>query len=118
MSNALRKVVDLATLNISRNTRAMLMNFCIIDTEIVQILICVCKVFYLFQQIFACGKVKGNATKRQKTSAFKHFLLPRYSKNELRSEIKSPEQRMIYLNKGQPESRAICKFILHVIQNA
>ena len=89
VSNALGKVVDLTTLNILRTARAMLMNFCIVNTPRGQILICGCKVFCLFQQIFACGKVKGNTTKWQKTSAFKHFLFPKYSRNELYSEIKS-----------------------------
>ena len=92
VSNVLRKVVDLTTLNILRTTRAMLMNFCIINTQRGQILI-----FRLFRPIFTCGKVKGNTTKRQKTSAFKYFLLPRHFK--VHSEIKSPVQRMIYLNK-------------------
>ena len=87
LSNSPRKVVDLTTLNI---LKTMLMSFCITDTPRGQIRICGCKVFRLFQQIFACGKVNGNTTKRQKTSAFKNFLLPRYSKNELHSEIKSP----------------------------
>ena len=68
----------------------MLVNFCIINTQRGQILICGCKVLCLFQQVFACGKVKGNITKRQKTSAFKYFLLPRYSKNEMHSEIECP----------------------------
>ena len=92
VSNVLRKVVDLTTLNILRTTRAMLMNFCIINTQRGQILI-----FRLFRPIFTCGKVKGNTTKRLKTSAFKYFLLPRHFK--VHSEIKSPVQRMIYLNK-------------------
>ena len=52
----------------------MLVNFCIINTQRGQILICGCKVFCLLQQIFACGKVKGNTTKRQKTSVFKYFF--------------------------------------------
>ena len=61
-------------------TRAMLMNFCAVLTPRCQILIWVCKVFRVFQRIFACEKVKGNIMKRQKTSALKHFSLPRYSK--------------------------------------
>ena len=92
VSNILRKVVDLTILNILRTTRAMLINFCIINTSRGQIPICGCKVFCLFQHIFFCGNVNSNTTKRQKTSAFKHFLLLRYSKNELHSEIKSPPQ--------------------------
>ena len=36
--------------------------------------------FCLFQQTFTYEKVKGNIIKRQKTSGFKHFSLPRYSK--------------------------------------
>ena len=92
VSNILRKVVDLTILNILRTTRAMLINFCIINTPRGQIPICRCKVFCLFQHIFFCGNVNSNTTKRQKTSAFKHFLLLRYSKNELHSEIKSPSQ--------------------------
>ena len=99
VSNVLRKVVDLTTLNILRTTTAMLMNFCIINTQRGHILICGCKVFCLFQQIFVCGKVKGNTTKRHKALAFTYFLLPRHSKNELHSEIKSLVQKMIYLNK-------------------
>ena len=59
VSNAFRKVVDLTTLNILRTTRAMLLNFCIVNTPKGQILICGCKIFCLLQQIFACGKVKG-----------------------------------------------------------
>ena len=64
MLNVLRKEVDLTTLNVLRTTRAMLMNFCIINTQRGQILIFGSKVFYLFQQIFSCGKVKGNTTKK------------------------------------------------------
>ena len=64
MLNVLRKEVDLTTLNVLRTTRAMLMNFCIINTQRGQILIFGSKVFYLFQQIFSCGRVKGNTTKK------------------------------------------------------
>ena len=77
----------------------MLVSFCIVNTQRGQILVCGCKVLCLFQQVFACGKVKGYITKRQKTSAFKYFLLPRYSKNGTHSEMECPVQRMIYLNK-------------------
>ena len=99
VSNVLRKLADLTTENILRIARAMLVNVCIINIQRGQILICRCKVFCLFHQIFACERLKGNTTERQKTSAFKYSLLPRYSSNELHSEIKSPAQRMIYLNK-------------------
>ena len=47
---------------------------------LLSILIWVCKVFCLFQQTFAGENFKGNIMKRQKTSALKHFSLPRYSK--------------------------------------
>ena len=77
----------------------MFVSFCIVNTQRGQILVCGWKVLCLFQQVFACGKVKGYITKRQKTSAFKYFLLPRYSKNGTHSEIECPVQRMIYLNK-------------------
>ena len=60
MSNFLEKVADLTTVNIMRTTRAMFMNFCIVNTPRCQ--------------------VKGNIMKRQKTSALKHFSLPKYSK--------------------------------------
>ena len=63
-----------------RTERAMLINVCIVDTPRCQILIWVCKVFSLFQQTFACEKVRGNIMKRQKTSALKHFSLSKYSK--------------------------------------
>ena len=78
MSNVLEKVVDLTTSNIMRATRAKLMNCCIVNTPKCQILIWMYKVFCLFQQTFSCEK--GNIMKTQKTSAFKHFSLPRYSK--------------------------------------
>ena len=58
MSNFLEKV------NIMRTARAMLMNFCIVDTPRGQILIWVCEVFFLFQETFAREKVKGNIMKR------------------------------------------------------
>ena len=48
---------------------------CIVNTPRCQILIWVCKVFCLFQQTFACEKIKGNIMKRQKTSALKRFQL-------------------------------------------
>ena len=67
--------------NIIRSTRAMLMNFCIVNTPRCQILIWVCKVFCVFQLPFACEKVESTIMKMQKTSAFKHFSLPKYSKN-------------------------------------
>ena len=54
VSNAMGKVVDLTTLNIFRNTRAM--------------------------WILACDKVEGSNIESQKTSTFKYFSLPRYSK--------------------------------------
>ena len=92
MSNVLEEVVDLTTLNIMRSTRAMLMKFCIVSTPRCQVLIWVCKVFYLFRQNFACEKVKGNIMKRQKTSGLKHFSLPRYSKNGLHNENMFPPQ--------------------------
>ena len=130
-------MVDLTTLNISRTTRAMLMNFCIVNTPSCQILIWVCKVFCLFQQTFACAKVKGNIIKRQKTSALKHFSFPRYFKkwtaqwNHVPSALHESclenyyifkiltyhVQMMIYFNKGSSSSRAIFKSMLHVIQN-
>ena len=55
-------------------------NFCIVNTPRCQVLIWMCKVFCIFQQTFAREKVKVNIMKRQKTSALKHFSLPRYSK--------------------------------------
>ena len=64
VSNNLEKVVDLNTLNILITTRAMLMNVCLINTLMCQILIWVCKVLCFFQQIFTCEKVKGNIIKR------------------------------------------------------
>ena len=63
-----------------RTTRAMLINLCIVDTPRCQIFIWVRKVFCLLQQTFACEKVRGNIMKRHKTSALKHFSLPRYYK--------------------------------------
>ena len=42
VSNALKNVVDLTALNILRTKRAMLMNFCVINTHSGQILICGC----------------------------------------------------------------------------
>ena len=65
---------------IMRTTRAMLINLCIVDTPRCQIFIWVRKVFCLLQQTFACEKVRGNIMKRHKTSALKHFSLPRYYK--------------------------------------
>ena len=53
MSNFTGKVLGLITLNISRTARAMSMNFCIVNASRCQILILGCKVFRLFQQIFA-----------------------------------------------------------------
>ena len=47
-----------------RTTRAMLMNFYIVNTPRCQILIWVYKVFCLFQETFAFEKVKGNIMKR------------------------------------------------------
>ena len=90
VSNVLEKVVDLTNLNIFRTTRAMLMNFCLVDTLPCQVFIWVCKVLCLFQQIFNYKKVRGNIVKRQKNSASKHFLLTRYSKKWLHREIMSP----------------------------
>ena len=63
-----------------RTARAMLMNFCIVNTPRCQVLIWVCKVFCLFQQTFACEKVNDNIMERQKTLAFKQFSLLRYFK--------------------------------------
>ena len=80
VSNVLEKVIDLTTLNILRTTRAMLLNFCFVNTPKCQILTWVCKVLCLFKQIFASEKVKGNFIKRQKISALKRFSLSRYSK--------------------------------------
>ena len=80
VSNVLEKVVDLTTLNILRTTRVMLMNFCLINTPRCQILIWLCKVLCLFQQLFTCEKAKGYVIKRQKIPALKLFLLPRYFK--------------------------------------
>ena len=62
------------------------MNFCIVNTPKCQTFIWMCKVFSV-QQNFACEKVKGNIMKRQKTSALKHFSLPRYLKKRPHSEI-------------------------------
>ena len=63
-----------------RTARAMLMNFCSVNSPRCEILIWVCKVFCLFQQTFAYEKVKGNIIKRQKTSPLKHFSLAIYSR--------------------------------------
>ena len=73
-------MAELTTLNILRNARAMLMNFCLVNTPSCQVLNWVCKVLHLFQQTFTYEKVKGNITKRQKILALKHFSLSRYSK--------------------------------------
>ena len=51
VSNFMGKVVGLTTLNILRTTRAMLMNFDMVNTPTGQILIWGSKVFYLFLQI-------------------------------------------------------------------
>ena len=72
-----------------RTARAMLMNFCSVNSPRCEILIWVCKVFCLFQQTFAYEKTKGNIMKRQKTSALKHFSLPLY---ELQNEIMFPSK--------------------------
>ena len=48
---------SLITLNILRTARAMLMNFCIVNTQRCLILISEWKVFCLFQQIFVCEKI-------------------------------------------------------------
>ena len=58
VKNILQKVVDLTTLNILRTQDFY--NFCFINTLRCQILIWLCKVFCLFQQIFPCEKVKSN----------------------------------------------------------
>ena len=58
VKNILEKVVDLTTLNILRTQDFC--NFCFINTLRCQILIWLCKVFCLFQQIFPCEKVKSN----------------------------------------------------------
>ena len=51
------KVAGLSTLNILKTARVMLMNTCIVNTGRCQILFWKCKVFSLFQQIFAYEKV-------------------------------------------------------------
>ena len=80
VSNVPEKMVDLTALNILKTTRAVLINFCLVDTTRCQILFWVYKLLCLFQQIFTYGKVKDNIIKRQKISALKCVSLPRSSK--------------------------------------
>ena len=88
MSNVLEKVVDLTTLNIMRTTRAMLMNFALLIPQDVRFLFGCAKYCACFSKLFY-EKVKGNIIKRQETSAFKPFSLP---KNGLHGEIMFPPQ--------------------------
>ena len=123
-----------------RTARAMLMNFCIVNTPRCEILIWVCKVFCLFQQTFAYEKTKGNIMKRQKTSALKHFSLPLYSRKwtaewnhvpfQIHDQFKSYlenyyifknltciVQIMIYFKKVSSSSRVIFNSALRVSRN-
>ena len=117
-----------------RTARAMLMNFCSVNSPRCEILIWVCKVFCLFQQTFAYEKVKGNIMKRQKTSPLKHFSLAIYSRNHVPFQIPDQfksylenyyifknltciVQIMIYFKKVSSSSRAICSSILRVSRN-
>ena len=119
-----------------RTARAMLMNFCSVNSPRCEILIWVCKVFCLFQQTFAYEKVKGNIMKRQKTSPLKHFSLAIYSRKWNHVPFQIPDQFksylenyyifknltcivqiMIYFKKVSSSSRAICSSILRVSRN-
>ena len=119
-----------------RTARAMLMNFCSVNSPRCEILIWVCKVFCLFQQTFAYEKVKGNIMKRQKTSPLKHFSLAIYSRKwnhvpfQIHDQFKSYlenyyifknltciVQIMIYFKKVSSSSRATCSSILRVSRN-
>ena len=66
------KVGDSITLNILSTTRAMLMNFCIVNIAKCQILISGCKVFCWFRQIFIYEKVK----KMNYITKSNHFPIP------------------------------------------
>ena len=119
-----------------RTARAMLMNFCSVNSPRCEILIWVCKVFCLFQQTFAYEKVKGNIMKRQKTSPLKHFSLAIYSRKWNHVPFQIPDQFksylenyyifknltcivqiMIYFKKVSSSSRATCSSILRVSRN-
>ena len=119
-----------------RTARAMLINFCSVNSPRCEILIWVCKVFCLFQQTFAYEKVKGNIMKRQKTSPLKHFSLAIYSRKWNHVPFQIPDQFksylenyyifknltcivqiMIYFKKVSSSSRAICSSILRVSRN-
>ena len=76
VSNVIEKLVGIALLNILRITRAILMNFFLLNT---QILILKCKVLYSFQKIFTSEKVKGNI-KKEKIIIFLKFWLVMYKK--------------------------------------
>ena len=79
-----------------RTERAMLINVCIVDTPTCQILIWVCEVFSLFQQTFACEKVKGNIMKRQKLQLLSIFRCQNIPKNGLHTEIMLlPNSRLV-----------------------
>ena len=75
------------------------MNFCAVLTPRCQILIWVCKVFRVFQRIFACEKVKGNIVKRQKLQLLSIFRCQDIPKNGLHGESMSPvhDQSKSYL---------------------
>ena len=119
-----------------RTARAMLINFCSVNSPRCEILIWVCKVFCLFQQTFAYEKVKGNIMKRQKTSPLKHFSLAIYSRKWNHVPFQIPDQFksylenyyifknltcivqiMIYFKKVSSSSRATCSSILRVSRN-
>ena len=57
MSNVLEKVVDLTTSNIVRVTRAVSMNFCILNAQRCQVIICVCKVLCCFSKLLPVKKL-------------------------------------------------------------
>ena len=88
--NVLEKVVDLTNL----------MDFCIVNSRRCQVLICVCKLFCLFQQTNACEKIKVDIMKRQKTSlsVFTSTSL------QLQLHLHCSIHIMIYFNKGSLSS--------------
>ena len=93
VSNVLENQVDLNILNILGTTRVMSMNFCLVNTLTCQILIWVCKVLSLFQQIFLCKKVKGDIIKRQKTSSLKSEV--QMKNNEYRKNTEKKTRKKI-----------------------
>ena len=72
--------------------RAMLMNFCIVNTPRCQILIWACKVFCLFQQTFSCEKVKVILWKDRELQLLSIFRCQDIPKTGLHSQIMFPHQ--------------------------